>query len=366
MGLQALVGLSNRYGKNPEIVLAGGGNTSYKDARYLYIKASGTTLADITESGFVKMDRARLAQMWETEYPADNDAREAAVLADLMAARVEDPKRPSVETLLHDLFPQAYVVHTHPALVNGLTCSAEGEAAMRRLFGEEAIWVPATMPGYVLAQDVRARIAAYENATGRKADLVFLQNHGIFVAAETPDEVAQKMDAVMSTLRSAVVREPDLAPLAMGPGAAAIAQALSEAVGVGAAAVRMGNNGEIVRRTADADAFGKVNYAFTPDHMVYYKHSPLYLPAGADVAGAVAVFAQQNGFLPKVCAAQGVGVFCLGTDEKDAARVEALFWDTLKIAAYAESFGGGQFMPKWLVDFIANWEVEQYRKQVAK
>ena len=33
---------------------------------------------------------------------------------------------PSVETLLHAIFPQKYVLHLHPALVNGLTCSRVG------------------------------------------------------------------------------------------------------------------------------------------------------------------------------------------------------------------------------------------------
>ena len=41
MSVQSLVEMSNRYGKNPDYVLAGGGNTSFKDAQYLWAKASG-------------------------------------------------------------------------------------------------------------------------------------------------------------------------------------------------------------------------------------------------------------------------------------------------------------------------------------
>ena len=40
MSLQKLAEMSNRYGSNPEYVLAGGGNTSYKDENYLYVKGS--------------------------------------------------------------------------------------------------------------------------------------------------------------------------------------------------------------------------------------------------------------------------------------------------------------------------------------
>ena len=36
MSLEKIVAISNKYGANPEFVLAGGGNTSYKDSKYLY------------------------------------------------------------------------------------------------------------------------------------------------------------------------------------------------------------------------------------------------------------------------------------------------------------------------------------------
>ena len=121
MSLSQIVTISNRYGANPDFVLAGGGNTSYKDSDFLYIKGSGTTLANITEDGFVKMNRGKLNAMFEKAYSADPAQREAQVLEDMMDARekTELSKRPSVETLLHHLIPYTYIVHTHPALLNG-------------------------------------------------------------------------------------------------------------------------------------------------------------------------------------------------------------------------------------------------------
>ena len=44
MNLSELVALSNDYGKNPDYVLAGGGNTSLKDEKEMYVKGSGTCL----------------------------------------------------------------------------------------------------------------------------------------------------------------------------------------------------------------------------------------------------------------------------------------------------------------------------------
>src|SRR5208337_4733771 len=100
--LSRLVALSRLYGANPEWVLAGGGNTSFKDSGQLYVKASGTALANIGEEGFCSIDRKKLDAMWLAKYSENTEEREAAALADLMASRSPgETKRPSVETLMH-------------------------------------------------------------------------------------------------------------------------------------------------------------------------------------------------------------------------------------------------------------------------
>ncbi|MBM3701454.1 MAG: class II aldolase, partial [Actinobacteria bacterium] len=57
MSIKELVRISRFYGKDPSFLLAGGGNTSYKDNKYLYVKASGFKLASIGKDGFVKLER---------------------------------------------------------------------------------------------------------------------------------------------------------------------------------------------------------------------------------------------------------------------------------------------------------------------
>jgi len=123
--LDSIVSLSREFGSSPEYVLAGGGNTSVKDGDAMYVKASGTRLGTIDMDGFVPLSLKALDGIWAKRYPEETNAREDAVLADLNAARMEegDTRRPSVESLLHGFFPYRYVVHTHPALVNGLSCS---------------------------------------------------------------------------------------------------------------------------------------------------------------------------------------------------------------------------------------------------
>ena len=104
MSIDALVEVSRYYGNNPDYVLAGGGNTSWKTKDTLYVKASGFSLAEAARDSFVEIDRKALELILEKKYPPSAEDRESAVLKDMMAARRQGEKRPSVEALLHGLF----------------------------------------------------------------------------------------------------------------------------------------------------------------------------------------------------------------------------------------------------------------------
>lgn len=111
--IEILIGISRHYGGDPAYFLAGGGNTSIKHGDRLWVKASGNTLAAITAEGFVELNRTKLDAMLSTCWPEDTDAREAAFISAVMDARIhpELGQRPSVETLLHHLLPDRFVVY---------------------------------------------------------------------------------------------------------------------------------------------------------------------------------------------------------------------------------------------------------------
>lgn len=212
MDLSTLVKMSNTYGSNPAYVLAGGGNTSVKDDTTLYVKGSGTQLATIKAEEFVKMDRARLNEIMKTEYPADDVKRESAYLADVMAAVTDDDKtkRPSVEALLHNLFAYTYVLHVHPTLINGLTCGQGAGALSEQLLGKEVLWIDICKPGYTLARICYEKMNAYKEEFGKDVQVLLLQNHGIFVAANTVEEIGVLFDGVISKLEKQVKRTADV------------------------------------------------------------------------------------------------------------------------------------------------------------
>jgi rhamnose utilization protein RhaD (predicted bifunctional aldolase and dehydrogenase) len=376
MDLTELITLSRYYGANPDYVVAGGGNTSLKDGSILFIKGSGTTLSDISADGFVRMDRGKLARIWEKTYPQNPDEREAAVLADMMAAKMpgEDQKRPSVETLLHDILPFTLVIHTHPALVNGLTCSVRGAEEGLSLFGDKALWIPEVNPGYTLSRAVKDAMDAHTRRSGTPAAIILLQNHGIFVGADTAGGIRDIYRYIMDTLGAKITRQPDFSGKTpqYGPSAEA-AVVLAELAGADREPGRVifERNREITALVEDAASFYPVSSAFTPDHIVYSGSSPLFIDTGETgdmtrrIREAWKNHLEKNGNPPKLVALRGIGVFGVGPSEKAARLALELFADTVKVALYAQAFGGPRFMAADMIAFINNWEVERYRSGIS-
>ncbi|MEE3391622.1 MAG: class II aldolase/adducin family protein, partial [Candidatus Cryptobacteroides sp.] len=163
--IENLIAISRKYGADSRFVIAGGGNTSFKTAEKLWVKASGHALATIDEDGFAVLDRAVLNKMGTKEYSSETAEREAQVKKDLAIACITSDRRPSVETSLHNCMNFRYVVHLHPTLVNGLMCSKNAEAVCKELF-PDALYIEYTDPGYTLFKKVYDRIEAHRAATG--------------------------------------------------------------------------------------------------------------------------------------------------------------------------------------------------------
>jgi len=355
MNLSGLIKLSNKYGKDPELVLAGGGNTSEKDERVLYVKCSGTSLATIDESGFVPVSRAALNATLLKDYPTDDKGREATFLADVIAARTipGETRRPSVEALLHNLFPQRYVVHLHPALVNGLTCGNDGEAHLRKLFGEDVVWVPATRPGYVLGTLCYDAMRNFKQKTSNDVQLVFLENHGIFYAADSEEEIDALIAETMNKLQSAVVHSPDQNYDDVAD--ANIIKQIKEKTNC--SYVEFRTNPQILKYLKSIDSATDLLLPFTPDQIVYCGAYPTYIKNISELC---------NKLSGKILLVENVGIFAVGQTENDASLAIEVFLNAVNIAVYAKNFGGAQPFAEDLINFIASWEAESYRQKEAK
>ena len=368
--IEDLIAISRKFGQDSRFVIAGGGNTSYKDENRLWVKASGHALATITEDGFAVLDRTLLNEMGEKAYNEDTAIREEQVKNDLAVACVTKDRRPSVETSLHNCMGFAFVVHLHPTLVNGLMCSANAEAACGEIF-PEALYIEYTDPGYTLFKKVYDRINAYKAANGKEPQVIFLQNHGIFVGGDTTAEIEGIYSEILGKLEAKVAALPEggseVSPTVTDV-IPAIRQMLSRS-GRGLKTLKVTKNA-LVDYFLDGSR-EKIAAPFTPDIIVYCKSAYIFIDAESDEEilkqgeEKIEAFAAEKGYTPKVLLIKGVGLVAVGDNFKNAQIITDVFTDAMKVAFYAQSFGGEHPMEKAWIDFIDNWEVENYRRKVA-
>lgn len=384
--IEDLIAISRKFGQDSRFVIAGGGNTSYKDENRLWVKASGHALATITEDGFAVLDRALLNEMGEKAYNEDTAIREEQVKNDLSVACITKDRRPSVETSLHNCMGFAFVVHLHPTLVNGLMCSVNAEAACKEIF-PDALYIEYTDPGYTLFKKVYDQIKAYKAEKGKEPQVIFLQNHGIFVGGDTTAEIEGIYSEVLGKLEAKVAALPE--------GDTAVSETVTDVVpAIRQMLSRSGRGFKTLKVTKNAlvdffidgcsvtstgsvtdcpgkSGFDKIAKPFTPDIIVYCKSSYIFIEAESDeeilkqAEEEIEAFVSGKGYTPKVLLIKGIGLIAVGDSSRNAQIITDVFTDAMKIAFYAQSFGGEHPMERAWIDFIDNWEVENYRRKVA-
>jgi rhamnose utilization protein RhaD (predicted bifunctional aldolase and dehydrogenase)/NAD(P)-dependent dehydrogenase (short-subunit alcohol dehydrogenase family) len=376
--IEQLIAVSHKYGNDRRYVIAGGGNTSYKDAEKIWVKASGYALATITEEGFAVLDRKLLNVIAEKKYSADAVEREEEVKNDLATACITKDRRPSVETSMHNAIDYAFIVHLHPTVVNGLMCAQQAETETNKLFGEEAVYIPYTDPGYVLFKEVETRIDQYKKKQGKHPSIVLLQNHGIFVGADTTCEIEAIYKKVITVIEKiAAEQKVAVEPTAENEKICDRAQEIIPAIRMmlsrkdGLKTLKIRNNSHIRKFTASEKEFAKVATPFTPDAIVYCKSNYLYL-SGSDTESLlekaekkIDAYAMKYGYMPKVLVIEGIGLAAVGDNAAGCDVILDVYEDMMKVAEIAQAFGGEHPMTAKQIDFIDNWEVENYRRQIS-
>lgn len=363
-GLTELVQMSQYYGLEEDYVLGAGGNTSYKDTQHgvMYVKPSGYRLMDIKRQDFVAMDMAKLADIMNKPYPEEDEAREKMALEDLMNARMPgETKRPSVETLLHALMPQKFVLHLHPTKVNGLTCSTEADYWGKPL-NPDCIYIPLTKPGYTLASVCKAEIEKYNAGNPKRPPyLLLLQNHGMFISGDTVEELKEKFTDFMNMVDAQLDRRPSLGLDFLIGG---LEKKLRELYGPGGYAEYYYMPALEVLSTSRF-GFRNIKNAYTPDHAVYCGAHPMYLEDKKYLEKEYKAYLEQYGKPPKIIVVKSCGFYSLGSNVEAVRLGAQLFADEVRISRYTYNFGEPNPLPDEFLNFIENWEVENYRSKIS-
>jgi rhamnose utilization protein RhaD (predicted bifunctional aldolase and dehydrogenase)/NAD(P)-dependent dehydrogenase (short-subunit alcohol dehydrogenase family) len=371
-----LVEISKYYGSNKEYVIAGGGNTSFKDEQTIWIKASGQSLAELTEEGLVTLSREKLHGISSNTYSDDPAAREEQVKADMFLS-ILDPgknKRPSVETSLHELIRYKFIVHLHPTLINGLLCSRNAKSLTHKLFGDNVLFVPYTDPGYILFKKLESEIISYREKFSHDPQIIFLENHGSFVGADSTEEIRKIYSDIIQKIEEQIPRLAEITPLPYNPELNKVLPVLrillsADRPGI----IRFRNNSLIASFDRNQQEFHKISLPLTPDIIVYCKTRYLYIEQSSTAEKILDSFRYQlphfiseYGYSPKVLIIKDMGIFAIAESYTSAEATLDVYEDLIKISYYASLCGGVKFLTPEQVSFIDQWEVENYRRKVSE
>lgn len=377
---------SRLLGRDPTLVLHGGGNTSVKtkardllgrEIDVLCVKGSGSDLADVEPRGLPAVRLQPLRELRQLAQLADQ-AMVDAVRGALLDSNAPNP---SVETLLHAFLPHRFVDHTHANAILVLTDQPDPEVHVREALGDDVVLLPWIMPGFPLAKAVAA---AFEQ--NPKCGGIVLEKHGLFTFGDDARQSYERTIELVDRAERYVARRLGGAPAMLrghGLPAAERRTFLQRALPVlrGALATqahtplgpmwqrviaepRTGDDLAAFAAHADARALCATN-PVTPDHVIRTKAHYLFLtrevatdPVACrrEVDGHVAAYRRYYEAhakrlspdrslrpLPVVAVIEGVGLAALQSSRK-AARIAAdIAEHTLRVKAAAA--GLGAFVP---------------------
>lgn len=328
-----------RIGAERLLVQGAGGNVSWKDDEGgLWVKASGTWLADALRTPiFVRtsLESVRAA------------IRSGAALIEGAPA---GGLRPSIETMLHALLPQRVVVHLHAVDVLASLVRSNGASEQEHLlrgFGWQYARVRYAKPGPELA----ARVAqAIEDRPD--AQLLLLENHGIALGGATLQEIDAMLAELSRRFAPAGLYCPDVsdrptAPIVVGDGT--LLEPVIDGVGDFHG---LATDERWLRRLQE-------DWALYPDHLVFLGRRA-EIHACVDDAVAACRSGQMLSGQPQFIA--GVGTFSIS--RLSPARLAQLrcYQDVLARQSADTVLAK---LPEPEVDQLLDWEAEKYRQTLA-
>jgi len=178
----------SNIGKDPLLVQGAGGNVSWKDGNILWVKASGTWLAEALEKDiFVGVDLPHLQNAITR--------KDFSITPQIVG---ESQLRPSIETFFHALLPHKIVLHLHAVEILAHLVSKDCHNKILSL--EDSQIIPTIVnyykPGAELAQAVAAELNKKPDSNA-----IFLKNHGVIIGADSIEEINSILQKLIDKLK---------------------------------------------------------------------------------------------------------------------------------------------------------------------
>ena len=379
--LELRVYSSRLLGQDTTLVLHGGGNTSVKirernavgeEEEILYVKGSGWDLETVEVNGFTPVRMAHLLKLARLEALSDPQ------MVSELATQITRPgaPAPSVETILHAVLPHKFVDHTHADAVLAITNTADGEARIRKIYGDDVVVIPYVMPGFDLAKVCARKFQA--EAKPATIGMVLL-NHGIFSFGATAEESYGRMIALVGRAEEYLKRQkawelavPE-AHSSAKPMRLELAQLRRDIAAAGDVPVVMSTHFDskslAFARDENVRAISQRGPA-TPDHILRTKRLPML---GRDVAAYAQTYreyfarnvssAKETKTMldpaPRVVLDPQFGMCCVGRSAKETGIVRDLSSHTIDVIRRAEALGGYRALSEQELFEFEYWDLEQ-------
>ncbi|MFZ9034036.1 MAG: class II aldolase/adducin family protein [Anaerohalosphaeraceae bacterium] len=378
--LEKLIWLSGSVGREKDLAVGTGGNTSAKtdDQSAMYIKASGTALGAVDEdNGWRKVDtRAVLDLMVDPELlKMDATDREVAVAKKLVNACVDglgNEPRPSVESTLHS-FAGHYAVHLHALPSLAYVCAKDGERAVRKLFNGKAtkpLWVPYANPGFDLGVMAKKYYDQYRDENRRAPEVMFFEKHGIMIGTDDVERTSGLTKEVIRICQDGLGRMPD--ELQNKPDPQGVDRA-KELIGSAfeknawpAVKLHYYLNPVVELYFSKDDCYELISEGpLTPDEIGFIEN-PIVIDQALlnETDKILATEFEKTGTLSNMILVKGIGLFITG-HKKFADIVQEVFSSSLYVRHFASKMGGLNVLTDQQQAFVKRWEGERYRVKQA-
>jgi rhamnulokinase len=379
--LSQLIRISKKVGGDSTLVQGGGGNTSVKtaDGKYMYIKASGTALKDMSEkAGWRRMRLNSVLAIIKDKSIAKlpTHPREIEVVNRLLLAcddKVTGPARPSVEAHLH-AFLDKCVIHLHPSSVGAFVNAKNGKVMLEKLFKNETfppLWVPYTDPGSTLAKKIAGLVDNYQKRFGKKPQILFFHKHGLLISAGSTDAALRLVRRVINRCNSKL-KQPKAGKIKSVSQEKikdikyCIRSAFFKATGE-KATISYFYDDEIAAFMAQKDAKEMLAAGvLTPDELVYSNGPAMWVDRIEieDIEKRLTLQIKEQEKHSAAFLVKNAGLFVAGK-KKVAQTVRDIVAYSAFIRTNAKRMGGICSLNKRQRDFINRWEAEAFRKKVA-
>ena len=330
-----------RTGADPLLIQGAGGNVSWKEQNTLWIKASGTWLADACSRDiFVPVDLADLM----TKAAQSQFDVQPVVLGN-------SSLRPSIETLLHALMPHTVVAHVHAVEALAHLVQANPQQALsNRLRGQDIKWalVPYKKPGAELARAMHATLKQIPDA-----EVIFLQNHGLVVGGESVAAVENKLLQVTRLLAITTAAQQSNAETAPRPATPALQS-------LGYTLLDASNPAHAL--TSQPSLFKRLDseWALYPDHVVFLGACSWHYN---DEESARQALSKPDAPKPALIFIKDTGIFTQAhLSHAQHAQLQCYVDVLMRLPEneQARSLTPGE------VAELLNWDAEKYRSQLSK